>query len=59
MYFEPTKKTYYRFPSSHSVQDFDSKYYYPEKSHESGDSAHSNSSYGRYVPNRENYYDIR
>lgn len=32
MYFEPTKKTYYRFPSSSSTQDFEARYYYPNQS---------------------------
>lgn len=31
MYFEPTKKTYYRFPSSSSTQDFETRYYYPDQ----------------------------
>jgi hypothetical protein len=33
MYFEPTKRTYYRFPSSNSINDLDSRYYFPEKTH--------------------------
>lgn len=35
MYFEPSQKTYYRFPSTHSIHDLDSKYYFPEKSTQS------------------------
>jgi hypothetical protein len=31
MYFEPSKKTYYRFPSSNSITDFDNRFYFPEK----------------------------
>ncbi|MDF2537692.1 MAG: hypothetical protein K0S76_713 [Herbinix sp.] len=31
MYFEPSKKTYYRFPSTNSINDLDSRYYFPEK----------------------------
>ncbi len=49
MYFESTKKTY-RFPSTNSINDFQSKYYYPEKNHASGEdtrysskSSHTNS----------------
>lgn len=30
MYFEPAKKTYYRFPSTSSTQDFEARYYYPD-----------------------------
>lgn len=37
MYFEPAKKTYYRFPSSNSINDFDTRYYFPEKPHASGE----------------------
>lgn len=40
MYFEPTKKTYYRFPSTESIKDFDSKYYFPEKPYASGENSH-------------------
>lgn len=31
MYFEPHRKTYYRFPSIQSVKDLDRKFYFPEK----------------------------
>ena len=30
MYFEPSKKTYYRFPNTSHIYDTDYKYYYPE-----------------------------
>ncbi len=40
MYFEPTKKTYYRFPSISSINDLDSKYYFPEKTYVSGENTH-------------------
>lgn len=36
MYFEPAKKTYYRFPSTSSINDLDSRYYFPE-THKPGD----------------------
>ena len=32
MYFEPVKKTYYRFPSTNNAHDLDTRYYFPEKS---------------------------
>lgn len=38
MYFEPTKRTYYRFPSTNSINDLDSRYYFPEKTHAAGES---------------------
>ncbi len=33
MYFDHTKRSYYRFPSKNSVTDFDTQlpYYFPEK----------------------------
>jgi hypothetical protein len=37
MYFEPARKTYYRFPSLNSINDFDSRYYFPEKQHSTGE----------------------
>ena len=37
MYFEASKKSYYRFPSMNSVTEMDSKYYFPEKPYESGE----------------------
>ena len=37
MYFEPTRKNYYRFPSFSSVQDFDERHYYPDKPYSSGE----------------------
>lgn len=37
MYFKPAEKNYYRFPSSNSVDYLDSRYYFPEKTHATGD----------------------
>jgi hypothetical protein len=37
MYFEPSKKNYYRFPSSVSIQEFDKKYYFPDKPYANGE----------------------
>ncbi len=37
MYFESSKKTYYRFPSVNSIHKMDSKYYFPDKSYASGE----------------------
>jgi hypothetical protein len=42
MYFDPDKKTYYRFPSHDSVQNFDARYYFPEKPYATGESYHYN-----------------
>jgi hypothetical protein len=32
MYYEPSKKNYYRFPASGRIHDFEAKYHFPEKS---------------------------
>ena len=37
MYFNASKKNYYRFPSKDSVNEMDSKYYFPDKPYASGD----------------------
>ncbi len=43
MYYEPVKKTYYRFPSQSSVKDFDEKYYYPTQKYSSGEHVRNSS----------------
>ena len=61
MYFEPSKKNYYRFPSSNSVHEMDMRFYFPEKpyangenirmmSKEDSDSRHSDNSEDRHKP---------
>lgn len=35
MYFEPSKRNYYRFPSTNRMNDFEAKYNFPEKSNHS------------------------
>lgn len=37
MYYEPSKKTYYRFPSANSIKELDSRYYFPDKPFSSGE----------------------
>lgn len=37
MYYEPSKKTYYRFPSSNSIKEIDSRYYFPDRPYSSGE----------------------
>lgn len=44
MYFEPAKRTYYRFPSSNNMNNFDSRFYFPEKQHKSGEDTRLESS---------------
>ncbi len=55
MYFEPTKKTYYRFPSLTSVSEYDSKHYYPEKPHASGEDMRLDTQLTNHVTHRESY----
>jgi hypothetical protein len=59
MYFEPTKKTYYRFPSLTSIHDFDSKHYYPDKPHTTGDDTRYHNHVANHVTNRESYDDFK
>lgn len=40
MYFDASKKNYYRFPSINSVNQMDSKYYFPERPYSSGENSH-------------------
>jgi hypothetical protein len=58
MYFEPTKKNYYRFPSLTSVHDFDSKHYYPEKSHGTGEDTRYQEQFSNHIPNRDTFSDV-
>ena len=37
MYFEPAKKTYYRFPSTSSISRMDTRFYFPDKPYTSGE----------------------
>jgi len=57
MYFEPTKRTYYRFPSNTSIQDFNTRYYYPDQPQAGDDIRHEGNStnYTQSVAN--NYKD--
>ena len=59
MYFEPSKKTYYRFPSATSIHDMDQRYYFPEKNSYSGEenNLHENQ-YKNYVSKEESFYDL-
>lgn len=43
MYFEPVKKTYYRFPSQNSIRNFDEKYHYPQQTYASGENIRDDS----------------
>ena len=58
MLYEPSRKTYYRFPSAQSISDLDSRMYFPEKSRPAGEDTRYDSQATRHVPERETYYDI-
>ncbi len=58
MYFEPPRKTYYRFPSARSVNDLDSKHYFSEKPSHEKDDARYEISFTSRVLERENHYDL-
>jgi len=57
MYFEPSKKNTYRFPSVNSIHEMDSKNYFPDKPFASGEStrleesseAHSSASESLFI----------
>jgi len=55
MYFEPTKKTY-RFPSTNSLNDYQSKYYYPEKNHASGEDTRYDSKSSHPISIHDNHF---
>ena len=57
MLYEPTRKTYYRFPSSQSIANMDSKHYFPEKPLHTVENTRFDSKVTRHVPERETYYD--
>lgn len=59
MYFDTSKKNYYRFPSINSVNEMDSKYYFPEKLYSSGENSHPQSSSGRQNDVRSHYASIK
>lgn len=53
MYFEPARKTCYRFPSFSSVQDFDERHYYPDKPYATGDDLRYSSHAGECEPSSD------
>lgn len=58
MYFESNKKTYYRFPSAHSVAKLDRQMYFPEKPSHAYEGSHDQHISNIYMPEREQHYDI-
>lgn len=58
MYFEPPRKTYYRFPSARSVNDMDSKFYFVEKPAHTEDDTRYEMPVTSRILERENHYDL-
>lgn len=58
MYYEAARKTYYRFPSLSSIQNFDEHHYYPDKPYASGENLRSMSRTGEYEHSSEAYDDL-
>lgn len=59
MYFEPSKKTYYRFPSTKSIDKMDKHMYFPEKpGHDRYDTHHDHPSFS-HMPEREHGNDFK
>lgn len=59
MYFEPSKKTYYRFPSTKSIIELDNRMYFPEKPQYATDDLRHDHLYSVYMPEPEHYYDSK
>ena len=58
MYFEPSKKTTYRFPSAQSVAKLDNRMYFPKKPDHAKEASHYDYNEScDYMPEREHYYD--
>lgn len=58
MYFEPSKKTYYRFPSARSVTKLDNRMYFPEKPTYTKDNSIYQNTANAFIQEKEQYYDI-
>lgn len=59
MHFEPSKKTYYRFPSTKSVAKMDKQMYFPEKPAHATDDTNYDHSANSYMPESEHSYDFK
>ena len=59
MFFEPYKKTYYRFPSAKSVAKMDRQMYFPEKPAHAIDDSNYDRPRNSYMPESEHNYDFK
>jgi hypothetical protein len=59
MLFEPSRKTYYRFPSAQSISELDLRRYFPEKPPHAREEGRYASQSARHIPeDRESFTDI-
>jgi hypothetical protein len=56
MYFEPSKKTYYRFPSTNNISNLDSRYFFPEKSGHTVMDTRFDSTYASQASEHDTFY---
>lgn len=59
MYYEPSKRTYYRFPSTKSVAKMDKQMYFQEKPAHATDDLHYYNTSNSFIPEKEHRYDFR
>ncbi len=59
MYFEPSKKVYYRFPSEKSITELDNRMYFPEKPAHTAENSHYDYPSNVYIPEKEHNYDFK
>ncbi len=60
MYFEPsTKKTYYRFPTSNRITDYDLRFYFPEKPEQFEEDANFEARLTNRITDDGTNYDIK
>lgn len=58
MYFEPSKKTYYRFPSTRSVYELDNRMYFPTKPAHATNDSYNNHPTNAYMQENTRSIDI-
>lgn len=59
MYFESSKKNYYRFPSVNSIHEMDSRYYFPEKPYATGDNMRQEAKSEHFTGDKEMFMLIK
>jgi hypothetical protein len=59
MYFEPSKKVYYRFPSNKSILMMDHRMYFPEKPAHATEDLYSHHRSTDYMPEVKHINDFK